>query len=196
MALGNSRTRYGWVTMTLHWGLAVALVFMIWFGLAMYNMDPDGTLLGMNQFTAYQLHKSIGFTILVLALARLIWRWANPTPSLPSTLKRWERIAAHTTHIGLYILMIAIPVAGWIMVSASPWQIPTVIYGLFELPHLVGPSEALESAMITVHATLAFLLLGLIALHVGAALKHHFILKDDVLKRMLPFTRVGRDTPL
>jgi cytochrome b561 len=182
--------RYGGVAMVFHWLLAAAVIFMLVLGLAMHEMTPDDRFLGLDQFGAYQLHKSIGFTILILAALRLIWRWFNPAPTLPDTLKRWELWAAKITHVALYLLLIAMPIVGWVMVSASPWQIPTFLYGVIELPHLTGPSEPLEAAMINLHAVMAFVFIGLIVLHIAAALKHHFILKDDTLKRMLPGTRI------
>jgi len=190
MGLRNTPRRYGSLAMLFHWVLAAAVIFMLWLGLAMEDMAPDGRLLGLDQFAAYQLHKSIGFTILVLAVLRLVWRWVNPVPPLPDNLKRWERWAAKVTHVALYMLLIAMPIVGWIMVSASPWQIPTVLYGVIELPHLTGPNEWLERGMIRLHANLGFLFIALLVLHVLAAAKHHFFLRDDTLKRMLPGSRV------
>lgn len=190
MALTNSTSRYGVVTMTLHWLLAAAVIFMLVLGLVMHEMSPDDRFLGMGQFAAYQLHKSIGFTVLILAVMRLLWRWANPVPPLPGTLKVWERWAATFTHVALYVLLIAMPIVGWVMVSASPWQIPTLLYGAIELPHLTGPNEQLEAAMMTLHAIMAFTFIALLVLHIAAALKHHFVLKDDTLKRMIPGTRI------
>ena len=190
MGLRNTSRRYGSVAMLFHWVLAAAVIFMLWLGIAMEGMAPDGRLLGLDQFAAYQLHKSIGFTILVLAVSRLVWRWINPVPPLPENLKTWERWAAKFTHVALYLLLIAMPIVGWIMVSASPWQIPTVLYGVVELPHITGPNEQLEGAMIRLHATLGFVFIALLVLHVVAAAKHHFVLKDDTLKRILPGTQV------
>lgn len=190
MGLRNTAKRYGSVAMALHWLLAAAVIFMLGFGLVMADMGPDDRLLGMNQFAAYQLHKSIGFTVLVLAAIRLIWRWINPVPPLPDTLKSWERWAAKVTHVALYALLIAMPIVGWIVVSASPWQIPTYLYGVVELPHLTGPDEQLEGRMISLHSTLGFVFIALLVIHVAAALKHHFVLKDDTMKRMVPGTRV------
>ncbi|MEM7442589.1 MAG: cytochrome b [Pseudomonadota bacterium] len=190
MGLRNTPNRYGGLAMTFHWLLAAAVIFMLWLGIAMERMGMEGRLLGMDQFAAYQLHKSIGFTILILALLRLIWRWMNPVPPLPDNLKTWERWAAALTHVALYLLLIAMPIIGWVMVSASPWQIPTYLYGAIELPHLTGPSEELERAMKRLHATLGFAFIALLVLHIAAALKHHFVMKDDTLKRMLPGSRI------
>jgi len=190
MGWRNTTERYGNTAMVIHWLSAAAVIFMLVLGLVMHEMSADDRFLGMDQFAAYQLHKSIGFTILIVALFRLIWRWLNPTPPLPDTLKTWERWAARITHGALYALLIAMPIVGWVMVSASPWQLPTILYGVIELPHLTGPSEPLEMAMMNLHATLAFVFIALLVLHIGAALKHHFILKDDTLKRMVPGTRL------
>lgn len=185
MPLRNTTARWGWVAMTLHWTLAVLIVGLIAGGLWMTTL-PDS----LEKFRIYQLHKSIGFVVFVLAILRLTWRRANPTPRLPATLKPWERAAAHATHHGLYALMIAQPVVGWLMSSASSLGIQTKVFGVLPLPDLVSPNETLFAVLVTLHLGIAITILALVALHVAAALKHHFVLKDDVLRRMLPFTRV------
>lgn len=192
MAILNSRARYGSVAMLLHWVIALSIIGMIALGLYMHDLplnDPQ-------KFPLYQLHKSIGLTILGLSVFRLLWRLVNRVPPLPDGLKAWERFAARFTHFAFYVMMIGIPLVGWAMVSASPWGLPTYWFGVAQVPHLpyfsTAPNKAeLEGTLKFIHYWLAIGTLGLLALHVGAALKHHFILKDDVLKRMLPGTKVS-----
>ena len=141
---------------------------------------------GPRKLTLLSRHKSIGITILILVALRLLWRWANPTPGLPGTLKPWERTLAKVTHVLLYVLLFLVPLSGWLMSSARGF--PVSWFGMFQLPDLVPKNKALYDALVATHGTLAWAL-GLTAtLHLLAALKHHFVLKDDVLRRMLPFT--------
>ena len=141
-------------------------------------------------FALYQWHKSFGFLVLALAVLRLAWRFANPSPGLPDGMPAIERIAAHLGHAGLYALLLALPLSGWLMVSASPWGIPTVLFEVLPVPHLPVP-EALggkaeaEAVLKELHEVLGFALLALVVLHVAAALKHHFINRDTVLRRMV-----------
>ena len=104
---------------------------------------------------------------------------------MPTNLRPWERVVALLTHRAFYVLLVLMPITGWLTASASPLGIPTSVFGLFQLPNPVGPNATLEGVMSFVHATLALLLVLLLALHVGAALRHHFVLHDDVLARML-----------
>lgn len=197
MALRNTRLRYGTVAMTLHWLIAIALVGMIAFGYYLSTLpitDP-------NLFALVQLHKSIGLTVLVLSVLRVIWRLVNPVPPLPDTLSRPAKILARITHILLYVLIIAIPFNGWAMVSASPLGIPTIWFGLFEWPHIAplahlpyDQKEAKEEAIHSVHAWLAYGAGVLLLFHAAAALFHHHLLKDDTLRRMLPGTRLKEGT--
>jgi cytochrome b561 len=121
----------------------------------------------------------------MLACLRLGWRWANPTPTLPDTLKPYERSLARFTHALLYVLLFAVPFTGWTMSSARGF--PVSWFGLFTLPDLVPKDKSLYNMLVTTHTVLAWILGGVVTLHLGAALKHHFMLKDDVLRRMLPF---------
>jgi cytochrome b561 len=98
----------------------------------------------------------------------------------------WERAAARLTHAGLYLLLLVLPLTGWVMASVSPLGIPTVVFGLFTLPNPFQPSATLEAALKLVHGLLALALAMLVALHVGGALRHHLVRRDDVLRRMLP----------
>jgi cytochrome b561 len=147
----------------------------------------DDLPLGMKKLAMLARHKSVGITILGLAIVRLLWRWLNPTPSLPDTLKPYERTLASLTHAALYILLFAMPLSGWMMSSARGF--PVSWFGFIQLPDLVPKNKPLYDAMLETHETLAWALFTIVALHVLAALKHHFMLKDNVLRRMLPFTK-------
>jgi len=182
MQLANTEQRWGAVSMAFHW-LTVVLVLGLWgLGFTMTELIDSRML----QFELYQWHKSFGITLFVITLARLAWRLAQPHPSLPPDLKPYERALARLTHWGLYALLLAMPVAGWVSTEASPLDIPTTYFGLFTMPDPIPVSEALHETFKQIHEFLAFTLLALIALHVGAALKHHFMFKDDTLRRMLP----------
>ena len=183
MTLRNTTARWGHVSQFLHWLIVVLLVIQVTLA-----SIADDLPLGMKKLAMLARHKSVGITILGLAVIRLLWRWMNPTPPLPDTLKPYERVLASVTHAGLYILLFAMPLSGWIMSSARGF--PVSWFGFIQLPDLVPKSKPLYEAMLKTHETLAWALYTIVALHVLAALKHHFLLKDNVLRRMLPFTRI------
>ena len=188
--LTNSERRYGSVAVTLHWLIALAIIGMLILGKYMAdlpNSDPS-------KFDLIQLHKSFGISILALSVLRLAWRLVNKVPPLPPQMPAWERYAAHASHFLLYVLMIGIPLSGWAMVSASPLGIPTIWFGQFEIPHLPGlqglaDQRATTDQLKEVHELLGNLMIALLLIHVGAALKHHLWDRDDVLTRMLPFVK-------
>jgi cytochrome b561 len=181
------RTTYTRVAIALHWIIALAIVLQILGGWRMEDLE------GPAKFEAFQMHKSMGLTILILSLMRLTWRIMNPPPPLPDTMKGWEVAVAKLTHWGFYVLMIGIPVGGWVIISTSPYSIATEWWGLFEWPKLpLGElpfRKALNEAAKAGHSAGAWAVIGLLALHVGGALKHMFIDDDDVMARMLPFMR-------
>jgi cytochrome b561 len=127
-------------------------------------------------------HKSFGVLLLLLVLIRLAWRWASPTPSLPSS-SFIQRRAAQISHIGLYFLMLLLPLTGWVMNSAS--NIPFKVFWLLPWPDITQPSRAVAEMAEELHETLAVFLVALVVLHVAAALWHHFAKRDAVLLRML-----------
>lgn len=183
--LRNSSTGFGAVAIAFHWAMAVLILALVGLGLYMTGLEQNDPSL----YPLYQLHKSLGLTALALAVLRLVWRAINPSPRLPQTMSRIERLAAHLGHAGLYALMLAIPLSGWLMVSASPWGIPTIFFDLFTVPHLpvpeaLGDKAAAEAVLKGVHEVLGWFLIVLVGLHAAAALKHHFISRDTVLRRM------------
>ena len=179
MTLRNTPRRWGAIAQLLHW--LIVLFIVAQFTLAtLFEQLPAGA----KKLTLLSRHKSIGITILVLALVRLAWRWSNPTPTLPDTLKPYERALARLTHALLYVLLFAVPLSGWLMSSARGF--PVSWFGFLQLPDLVPKNKVLYEALLTTHGILAWTL-GIVAtVHLVAALKHHFVLKDDVLRRMLP----------
>ena len=181
MAIKNSTRRWGAVSQLLHW--LIALLIIVQFTLALLADDLPN---GMKKLVLLSRHKSVGITILVLVFLRLGWRWSNATPLLPTNLKPYERMLARATHLLLYVLLFAVPLTGWTMSSARGF--PVSWFGFFQLPDLVPKNSQLYEVLVTTHETLAWTLAAIVALHVGAALKHHFVLKDDVLRRMLPST--------
>jgi cytochrome b561 len=179
MTLRNTPRRWGAIAQLLHW--LIVLFIVAQFTLAtLFEQLPAGA----KKLTLLSRHKSIGITILMLAVVRLAWRWSNPTPTLPDTLKPYERTLARLTHALLYVLLFAVPLSGWLMSSARGF--PVSWFGFLQLPDLVPKNKVLYEALLTTHGILAWTL-GIVAtVHLVAALKHHFVLKDDVLRRMLP----------
>ena len=190
MGVGNTRDAWGWPARLIHWIMALLVIGMLAFGFYLTNgFNPgDPAKLGL-----VQQHKSFGFTVFALACLRLVWRAMNPTPKLPDGMNRLERTAARASHIALYMLMVALPISGWLMASASPFnnpdaypfQIKNMVFGLFELPDPIeaGTSE-LERLFRSIHFYCALTLLAVLVAHVTGALKHHFIKQDNVLTRM------------
>ncbi|OOG47641.1 cytochrome b [Polaromonas sp. A23] len=135
----------------------------------------------------YSYHKWTGVSVAALLLLRVVWRRLHPPPPLPAGMPGWEVSAAHASHLLLYLLMICVPLSGWLMSSAK--GVTTVYLGLWPLPNAVTRDEALGLFLGALHRTLTYALLALVALHVAAALKHHFIDRDGVLGRMFSFNR-------
>lgn len=179
MQLRNDDSRYGAFAQALHWlvaALVLALFAIGWF--------MEGLPLGPEKIEVFNLHKSIGVTVLVLMLLRLAWRLISPPPPLPAAMSGLERRAAKLSHLALYLLLFAQPVIGLLHSSAA--NFPVVVFGALTLPPLVGPDETLKQQLEGLHGLLAWVILALITLHVAAALRHHLLLKDSVLRRMLP----------
>jgi len=184
-----ARSDYSAFAKLLHWLIALLIAGMV--GLGVYMTEVEGDF--QYKLWLYQLHKSFGVTLFALVLVRLIWRQISPPPAMSAHMAGWERRAAGAAHLGLYALMFALPLSGWARVSASPLSVPTEVFGLFTLPHIPWlaslPSEtkqAWEPVFQTTHWAIAWVLVGLAAVHAAAALRHAFILRDDVMTRMLP----------
>jgi cytochrome b561 len=173
----NNVMRYSSPAIVLHW-LLVLLIFTA-FPLGLYMVDLP---LSPDKLKLYSYHKWIGVTVLMLVAIRLSWRLTHTPPPLPASIPAWQRRASAIVHGLLYLLMIAIPLSGWLMSSAKGF--PTVWFGVLPLPDLVDKNRELGDLLAGVHKALNFTLLALVILHVGAALKHHFIERQPFLQRM------------
>lgn len=178
--------RYGGVAMALHWLTAAAILLMLASGIAMTRMEP-----GMTAFNLYQWHKALGITVLALTLIRIVWRFGHRPPPLPAAMPHWEKTGARLAHLGFYLLLLGLPLSGWLLVSVSPLNLPTSWFGLFLIPHLPAPAEMAMRQMLNdwtsqAHVLAGWTLLTLLVLHVGAALRHSLILRDHVVRSMLP----------
>jgi cytochrome b561 len=171
---------YNRVARILHWTIGTLIIANILLGIF---HDPLGEM-----FAAMPLHKSIGFTVLGLSLFRLAWRITHPAPPLPAAMPGWEKAAALSLHWIFYALMIILPMTGWIFSSAAKY--PLSFFGLFDIPKLdVQPKTPLQQGAHNAHVVLGYLWAVLLVGHIGAALRHHFLLKDGVLGRMWGPTR-------
>jgi cytochrome b561 len=173
--------RYNGGAIALHWLTAVLVVANLLLGLSMVPLP-----ISPRKLQWYLLHKSIGSTVFLLTCARLAWRWYRPAPP-PVAMPAWQRRGAATAHALLYVLLLLVPLSGWIYSSATGVQV--LYLGLFPLPDLVSKDKALAETLRITHLTLNFALFSLICVHVAAALKHHFADRDNVLIRMLPLLR-------
>lgn len=176
--MSELQKRYSGGAILLHWLIALALAAQLALGFAMPK-DASG-------FQLYQLHKSIGMAILLLSLARLAWRWRmGPGKRPPPAETGITGALARAVHIGFYVVMIAMPLTGWVLVSTARIDVPTVLFGTIPLPHLPLP-DSLEEIAEESHELLAWGGIGLFVLHVAGALRHQFLLKDRLLARMSP----------
>lgn len=175
MRIKNDKEHFGVISVLLHWIMAIIIISMLAIGLYMVDL-PSGN----PKFELYGWHKAFGILVLMLATLRLLWRMSNTTPALE--LPWYERLGARFAHFALYLLMICMPLSGWLMSSAGGY--PTSFFGLFNLPNLVAPNEELHELFEEIHEWLAYGLISLIVIHTLGALKHHFIDKDNILKRM------------
>jgi cytochrome b561 len=177
----NTTTRYGWAAIILHWLIAAIFIGQFALGFVMMRVSSQRTA-----FELIQLHKSFGFLLLGLVILRIAWRLGNAAPALPRSVGRLERRTAPLVHFALYVFQLALPLSGWALVSVSMLEIPSVPFNLFVMPDLpLSESDTAESFWISAHWYLAYAGIGLVALHIAAALRHHFWLKDVVLTRMV-----------
>lgn len=192
--LRNTHARYGAVAIAFHWTIAALIIANLCIGLYFKNAMTPGD---PNLFATVQIHKSIGLTVLVLSILRFAWRLINPVPFLPEGMNAGLGFLAHATHYLFYFLIVAVPLAGWAMVSSSPIGTPTMYFGLFHWPEIPFFADLPRAGkmhyflpLVATHNWLAYSAGGLLVLHVAAALWHQFVRRDDVLERMLPFTSV------
>jgi len=171
--------RYTPAAIALHW--IVALLILANLALGLYTVDLP---LSPAKLRNFSYHKWIGVTVFMLAAARLLWRLGHAPPALPAAMPAWERRTAGFTHALLYFLFFAAPITGWLFSSAAGFQ--TVYLGVVPIPDLLSKDKALADALKLAHKSINYTLAAVIVLHAAAALKHHFIDKDDVLRRMLP----------
>ncbi|MEL4180137.1 cytochrome b [Roseateles sp. PN1] len=178
IATSSAATRYSAPAIALHWLLAVAIMGA--FGMGLYMADLP---FSPNRLKLYNWHKWAGVTILALSALRLLWRLSHKPPAdLP--MPRWQAFVAHITHGLLYALFFAVPLVGWAYSSAAGF--PIVWFGVIPLPDFVPKDKALADLLKDAHELLAWAMALLVLLHVGGALKHHFIDRDGLVQRMLP----------
>jgi cytochrome b561 len=179
----NTSLAWGGLAQLLHWLVVALLITQYTLGWIAADLP-----LSMQKLVLLSRHKSFGMLILGLAILRLLWRMANPTPALPAHMPVFQQRLARATHAVLYACLFALPLSGWIMSSARSF--PVSVFGIVQLPDLVSPGETMFLVSRSVHVGLTWVLLATVTLHVAGALKHHFIDRDTVLRRMLPFNRI------
>ena len=163
-----------------HWLVAALILVQVTLGIAAIRWPLSPTKLNL-----FVWHKSTGMLILALVALRLLWRLTHPAPGLPADTPEWERRAARASHLFLYALLVAVPLSGWVIASSS--GIPFRIFWQIPLPQIAATDKAIADAAARVHLWLLVVFGALLVVHVAAALRHHYVKRNDVLRRMLPF---------
>jgi cytochrome b561 len=175
----NTAIRYGAVAQLFHWSVVVLIITQV-----ILAEKADDLPLGPAKIAVLAQHKSVGMTIFMLAVARLLWRFVDPVPPLPAGMPAWQRVAAHISHGALYTLILITPLFGWLMSSAR--NFPVSWFGVFTFPDLVQPDKARYEFFHGAHEFVAKTLVVIAIVHALAALKHQFLDRDGLLRRMLP----------
>jgi cytochrome b561 len=179
--LHNTRERYGSVAVAFHWIVAAAVVALLALGLYMARLPDAG--FDKTKIVLVLYHKEYGILVLLMVAARLAWRLLQPLPWL-APAPAWQKVSARFVHLCLYGLLVALPVTGWLMSSAAALPVPFFKLGF--LPDLIPRDDRLFHAFLAMHKWLAYGLIALLAVHAGAALWHHFVTRDDTLRKMSP----------
>lgn len=183
-----NRERWGGISQALHWLVAVGILGIAVIGMVMTELPRSP-----RWFWVYDLHKSLGLSVLALMVVRLGWRlYAGAPPDVP--MPTWQHRLAGASHWLLYAFAFALPLSGWLYDSASGLR-PLRWFGLAQVPKLVAPDPAIKAAAIAVHEYGFWILAGLVLVHAGAALWHHLVLRDVTLARMLPRALIDAPTP-
>ena len=191
-AKAAKQTRYSTVAIALHWTIAAALALQIVLGWRIGDVE------GVTRSAVLQLHKTIGVTILVLTVGRLVWRLMNPPPPVDSSLTPMEKLASHWVHLGFYGALLALPLSGWAMVSAQRVGAMKLLGGVHwpDFPVITGLPGAVQDTLADVldksHTALVYVMFALLALHILGALKHHYVSKDPTVSRMAPGAKPGK----
>jgi len=177
--LRNTDTQWGSVAKVFHWSVALLVFVAFLLGWIAVSLDLSPTKLSL-----FVWHKSIGLLVLFAVALRMLWRFTNPVPQPLKSMPGWQHSASIGEHLTQYVLMLVLPMSGWIIDSAA--NIPFRVFWLLQLPRLAAPSEPLQEFARDMHLRLSTCLAILLALHTGAALWHHFLVRDEILRRMLP----------
>ncbi|MBX2834289.1 MAG: cytochrome b/b6 domain-containing protein [Micavibrio sp.] len=177
MPVKNTQTQFGSVARALHWSIALLILSLLCVGFYMIGMEFSPLKLQI-----YSIHKSFGLIVLLLGIARIIWKSINPRPNHLASHTKFERLAAGLMHILLYVGIIVMPLSGWIMSSAGEY--PASFFGLFDIPHLTAKNEHLYERMKDIHELSAYAIIAAVGLHYLGAVKHHLIDRNDTLRRM------------
>jgi len=188
MTFKNTTERWGAISQLFHWIIVALILLIAYLGLTMTGL-PNGP----RKINIYALHKSVGLTILALVTLRLLWRLYAGAPTPAAGTPAWQQRVASLTHFGLYVLLFAMPLSGWLFNSAAGY--PLQWFKLFNLPAIAGRNEDLKALAETAHTTMFWILVALVLAHAGAAFYHHLFQNDDTLKRMLPGRRRPSSPP-
>jgi len=172
--------RYTLTARVLHWFTALAILAVACLGLIIGFAEPEDEALKLR---LYNIHESIGISLIPVTLFRFFWRWQHPPPPLPSTISPMLQFVAHATHAGLYLLLIAQPIVG--LAATNAWGFPLTAFELLPIPSILGANDALAPTLSALHGWIALCLGLLLTAHIGGALMHHFVWRDDTLRRMV-----------
>jgi cytochrome b561 len=176
----NSATDWGWAAKALHWLGAAMILVLIVHGWWMTHMTPRP-----ERLANYAWHSALGYDLFALLLLRLVWRWLNPVPELPADLQPWERIAARLAHVGLYVLMFVVSLSGWMVATTFRVPITKDLLGIDVPPIITTVDRSVRQWIEESHMVLAYVLAAVVLIHVLAALRHHMLKHNDVLRRMI-----------